>query len=72
MELAVGIAAAVYKNDLEVAVKDSLKMTMKNYTINENDRQAWDKVQSQVKYWVYTVYNLSLIGALYHCPAHIP
>lgn len=46
IELAVGIAAAVFKNDFSMAMKDTLKESMKNYT--EADRLAWDNVQKKV------------------------
>jgi len=46
IELAVGIAAAVFKNDFSMAMKDTLKESMKNYT--EADKQAWDNVQKKV------------------------
>lgn len=45
IELAVGIAAAVLKNDVGMVLKDSLKNSMKNYT--EADKQAWDIVQQK-------------------------
>jgi len=46
IELAVGIAAAVFKNDFSTAMKDTLKESIKNYT--DTDRQAWDNVQRKV------------------------
>lgn len=46
IELAVGIAAAVYKQDFSTAMKDTLKESMKNYT--NADQQAWDNVQKKV------------------------
>lgn len=46
VELAVGIAAAVFKNDFNMAMKNTLKESMKNYT--EVDKQAWDNVQKKV------------------------
>jgi len=42
----VGIAAAVFKNDFSMAMKDTLKESMKNYT--EADKLAWDNVQKKV------------------------
>lgn len=46
IELAVGIAAAVFKNDFSMAMKDTLKESMKNYT--DADKFAWDNVQNKV------------------------
>lgn len=46
IELAVGIAAAVFKNDFSMAMKDTLKDSMKNYT--DADKEAWDNVQRKV------------------------
>ncbi|KYN26889.1 CD63 antigen [Trachymyrmex cornetzi] len=46
IELAVGIAAAVFKNDFSMAMRNTLKESMKNYT--ETDKQAWDNVQKKV------------------------
>ncbi|KYN40073.1 CD63 antigen [Trachymyrmex septentrionalis] len=46
IELAVGIAAAVFKNDFSMVMKNTLKESMKNYT--ETDKQAWDNVQEKV------------------------
>ncbi|KAL6255277.1 CD63 antigen [Pogonomyrmex barbatus] len=47
IELAVGIAAAAFKNDFSSVMKESLKESMKNYT--DVDRQAWDKVQKKLQ-----------------------
>lgn len=47
IELAVGIAAAVFKNDFSMAMKDTLKESMKNYT--EADKMAWDNVQKKLQ-----------------------
>ncbi|XP_032669233.1 CD151 antigen [Odontomachus brunneus] len=47
IELAVGIAAAVFKNDFSVAMKDTLKESMKNYT--DADKEAWDNVQKKLQ-----------------------
>lgn len=41
-----GIAAAVFKNDFSMVMKDTLKESIKNYT--EADRLAWDNVQKKV------------------------
>ncbi|KMQ95191.1 cd63 antigen [Lasius niger] len=46
IELAVGIAAAVFKNDFSMVMKDTLKESIKNYT--EADRLAWDNVQKKI------------------------
>ncbi|KAG7208551.1 hypothetical protein KM043_014768 [Ampulex compressa] len=47
IELAVGIAAAVFKKDFSMAMKDTLKESMKNYT--DADKQAWDNVQNKLQ-----------------------
>ncbi|XP_020291393.1 CD63 antigen [Pseudomyrmex gracilis] len=47
IELAVGIAAAVFKNDFSMVMKDSLKESLKTYS--EADRQAWDNVQKKLQ-----------------------
>ncbi|KAH0951576.1 hypothetical protein HN011_005844 [Eciton burchellii] len=47
IELAVGIAAAVFKNDFSMAMRDTLKESIKNYT--DTDRQAWDNVQRKLQ-----------------------
>lgn len=41
-----GIAAAVFKNDFSMAMKDTLRESIKNYT--ESDKQAWDNVHKKV------------------------
>ncbi|KAG5323170.1 TSN6 protein, partial [Acromyrmex heyeri] len=47
IELAVGIAAAVFKNDFSMAMKNTLKESMKNYT--ETDKQAWNNIQKKLQ-----------------------
>lgn len=47
--MAVGIAAACYHNEFEMALKDALKKSMTNYTVNESEKIAWDKVQTKLK-----------------------
>ncbi|XP_015595889.1 CD63 antigen [Cephus cinctus] len=47
IELAVGIAAAVFKNDFSMVMKDSLKASMMNYT--EADKMAWENVQKKLE-----------------------
>lgn len=47
IELAVGIAAAVFRNDFSMAMKDSLKESIKNYT--DADKQAWDNVHRKLQ-----------------------
>ncbi|KAL6429222.1 hypothetical protein ACFW04_008144 [Cataglyphis niger] len=47
IELAVGIAAAVFKNDFSMTMKDTLKESMKNYS--EADRMAWDNIQKELE-----------------------
>lgn len=46
VELAVGIAAAVFKNDFSMIMKDSLKESLKTYS--DADKQAWDNAQKKV------------------------
>lgn len=54
IELAVGIAAAVYKKDFDDAFRDSLKMSMKNYSKDSPDTlAAWDNVQTKVRIIFY-------------------
>lgn len=48
VELAVGIAAAVYRNDFEMALKDVLKQSLAKYNDNKSDKIAWNNVQTQV------------------------
>lgn len=49
VELAVGIAAAVFKNDFQVALKDTLRMSMTNYDKSEGDKMAWENVQRKLQ-----------------------
>ncbi|KAJ8913858.1 hypothetical protein NQ315_003767, partial [Exocentrus adspersus] len=46
VELAVGIAAAVYKNDFHNALNGTLRNTMDNYS-NAPDKIAWDNIQQK-------------------------
>lgn len=48
-ELAVGIAAAVYKGDFEMVLKETLRNSMNNYYDKKADRVAWDNVQVKVR-----------------------
>ncbi|XP_066247802.1 CD63 antigen-like [Euwallacea similis] len=48
IELAVGIAAAVYKGDFEGTLKNSLRKSMNNYT-NKVEQVAWDNLQKKIK-----------------------
>ncbi|CAH1154154.1 unnamed protein product [Phaedon cochleariae] len=49
IELAVGIAAAVYKSDFQEALKESLKKSMENYSDPNNpERISWDNVQRKL------------------------
>ncbi|XP_015510318.1 CD63 antigen [Neodiprion pinetum] len=47
IELAVGIAAAVFRNDFSMAMKETLRSTMTNYT--EADKMAWNNVQQKLQ-----------------------
>ncbi|XP_022916133.2 CD63 antigen-like [Onthophagus taurus] len=49
VELAVGIAAAVFKNDFETVMKDTLKSSMDKYLSNKADRMAWDHIQTELE-----------------------
>ena len=46
VELAVGIAASVFKGDLEMMVKNSLQDSIKRS--NTDDTMAWDNIQSKL------------------------
>lgn len=46
VELAVGIASCVFKSDLEMALKDSLMMSIKRSS--SDDIVAWDNVQQKL------------------------
>lgn len=48
MELAVGIAAAVYKNDFQMTMKNIMKDSMDRYPNSKSDQVAWDNVQTKV------------------------
>ncbi|RZF37800.1 hypothetical protein LSTR_LSTR007162 [Laodelphax striatellus] len=45
VEMAVGIAAGMAKDEFSNAMRSSLKKSLNNYTINDQDRKAWDTVQ---------------------------
>ncbi|CAH0556031.1 unnamed protein product [Brassicogethes aeneus] len=49
MELAVGIAAAVYKSQFHSGVKELMNKSMENYEISKPDRIAWDNLQSKLQ-----------------------
>ncbi|KAL1489345.1 hypothetical protein ABEB36_014258 [Hypothenemus hampei] len=49
LELAVGIAAAVYKADFDDTLKKSLKYAMTNYTESTAEHVAWDRLQKKFK-----------------------
>ncbi|XP_075218180.1 tetraspanin 47F [Lycorma delicatula] len=49
VEMAVGIAASVTKDEFSNAMRTSLKKSMSNYTINDLDRKAWDTVQRKLQ-----------------------
>lgn len=49
-ELAVGIAAAVYKSDFGHVLKSTLKKSMANYSENSVEKISWDNVQMKVYY----------------------
>lgn len=49
IELAVGIAAAVYKNEVHKGLRTLMKKSLDNYENNESDRIAWDDLQKKLK-----------------------
>ncbi|XP_015110117.1 CD63 antigen [Diachasma alloeum] len=49
IELAVGIAAAVFRNNFSEVMKESLRYSMKNYSQSQADKVAWDDVQMKLK-----------------------
>lgn len=48
VEFAVGIAAAVFKGDFEMVMKDTLKSSMEKYHTSKSDKLAWNDVQTKV------------------------
>lgn len=46
IEFAVGIAAAAFKSNIEMALKDSLKSTIERSS--EDDLKAWDNIQMKL------------------------
>jgi CD63 antigen len=57
IELAVGIAAAVYKNDFQMTMKDLMRSSMKRFENSRTDRDAWNRIQTKVS---HLVVNLSV------------
>ncbi|XP_019880218.1 CD63 antigen-like [Aethina tumida] len=49
IELAVGIAAAVYKSQFHTGIKDLMSKSMDNYEVSKSDRIAWDNLQSKLE-----------------------
>lgn len=49
LELAAGIAAAVYKGDFEESLKKTLHASMANYTNSQVEKYAWDNLQMKFK-----------------------
>ncbi|EFA09563.1 23 kDa integral membrane protein [Tribolium castaneum] len=49
IELAVGIAAAVYKNDFQMSMKDIMKSSMQRFENSKSDRVAWNNLQTKLK-----------------------
>ncbi|GJQ71555.1 hypothetical protein Trydic_g11263 [Trypoxylus dichotomus] len=49
VELAVGIAAAVFKADFEMVMRDTLKASMDKYHSDKSDKLAWDHVQTKLE-----------------------
>ena len=48
IEMAVGIAASVAKDDFSEVLKETLRNSMGNYTKDEGEKLAWDNVQRDV------------------------
>ncbi|XP_066247857.1 CD63 antigen-like [Euwallacea similis] len=48
IELAVGIAAAVYKNDVHKELKNIMRESMSRYQTSESDKIAWDNLQMKL------------------------
>ncbi|KAB0795358.1 hypothetical protein PPYR_12197 [Photinus pyralis] len=49
IELAVGIAAAVFKGDFETALRNTLESSMKNYNNNGSAKNSWDTLHTKLK-----------------------
>lgn len=49
IELAVGIAAAVYKNDVHKGLKQLMRNSLDNYEKSDSDRLAWDNLQKKLQ-----------------------
>uniref|UniRef100_T1HCX5 Tetraspanin n=2 Tax=Rhodnius prolixus TaxID=13249 RepID=T1HCX5_RHOPR len=49
IELAVGIAASVAKDDFTTALRSSLESSMTNYTATKADKESWDGIQKSLK-----------------------
>lgn len=49
IELAVGIAAAVFKSDFQVALKDSFRSSMSHYDKKTEDHDAWVSLQTSLQ-----------------------
>lgn len=47
IEMAVGIAAAVFKSDFETVLKKSMTASMSNYN-SQQDKSSWDNIQTKV------------------------
>lgn len=48
IELAVGIAAGIAKEEFANAMRATLKLSMGNYTQTSTDQAAWDSMQRKV------------------------
>ncbi|KAL3269813.1 hypothetical protein HHI36_008871 [Cryptolaemus montrouzieri] len=48
-ELSIGIAAAVYKGDFDVTMKNIMKESLHSYNESRADKLAWDNIQSKLK-----------------------
>lgn len=55
IELAVGIAASIAKEEFANAMRATLKLSMGNYTQTSTDQAAWDSMQRKVAYIMYTL-----------------
>ncbi|XP_050314135.1 CD151 antigen [Anthonomus grandis grandis] len=49
IELAVGITAAVYHNEIDQSMKNVMDESLARYEKSDMDKNAWDKVQSELQ-----------------------
>lgn len=79
IELAVGIAAAVYQNEVHKGLKELMRDSLDRYETNESDRIAWDELQTKVMthqcsstyFWYVIFSNISSLQHNEYCYAPI-